>query len=588
MVVRAAAIFLLGAVFAGPALAQPKVTLMPGVTYEKGVQFTPHGPVAFHVITAPRPGTGNGLYALGPSLARGTVIGGSQRLTDMQRDVSPQATVAGINGDLFNFKDSHPSGVYMEGGVLKHPPLSGRSSIGIDSAGGLHVDRVKFFGTWKGNGQRRPLNGLNEVPTTGQVMLFTPSWGPATPRVANSAEVVLQPFPATVPNVDLAAPVVGIATGGGTAIPPDGAVLMAVGAAAPKLQAEAPAGTPIAARLILQPDWTGVVDALGGGPVLVRAGKPVFRSLEDFTTDQVSPRLPRAGVGQLADGRVILVAVDGRQPGYSAGMSTFELAQTLVRLGAVTGSAVDGGSSVTVAFDGQLLNRPSDPGGERPVKEGLFVKYYGIYALPPSQAIVTAATAPRGVDLGYKVVRPSTVTATLTGPDGVAHPFEQAILKQPGTYTFPWTTFDVEGKWTFDVLAVDDLQRQTTMQRTFSYDLTLSALRAPRAVKLPPEPKKPKKGAKKPKVVKPKVKPAFVVGFALSRPARVYLRIETKLGTTVKTLPAVQRPAGESTLRWDLRIGPKTTAFPGTYVAHVFATSQVGTMDRRANFALRK
>jgi hypothetical protein len=568
MVVRfAAAILLLAAVFASPALAQPKVTLMPGVTYEKGVQFTPHGPVAIHVITAPKPGSSSGLYGFGAEMAKGTVVGGKERVTDIQKDVSAEATVAGINGDLFNWSDGHPTGIYMERGVLEHPPLPGRSSIGVDSSGGLHVDRVKFFGTWKGTGQRRPLNGLNQVPTGGQVMLFTPSWGPTTPKVANAAEVVLEPLPAATPNVDLAAPVVATASGGGTAIPPDGAVLMAAGAAAPKLQAEAPVGTTVASRLILQPDWTGVVDALGGGPVLVKDGKPVFKSLEDFASDQLTPRNPRAGVGQLADGRMILVAVDGRQPGYSAGMSTFELAQTLVRLGAVTASAVDSGGSVTVAFDGQLLNRPSDPGGERPVKEALLVKYYGVYALLPSQTLVTATTAPRGVQLGYKIVRPSTVTATVTGPDGVARPLESQVAQQPGTYTFPWTTFDVEGTWRFDVTAVDDVQRQTTMTRTFSYDLTLSNLRVPRVAKQ---------------------KQGLVVAFSLSRPARVYLRIETTLGTTVKAMPPVQRPAGETTLRWDGRIAPKTRAFPGSYVAHVYATSTVGKMDLRAPFTVRK
>ena len=76
--------------------------------------------------------------------------------------------------------------------------------------------------------------------------------------------------------------------------------------------------------------------ALGGGPVLVRNSAPVFRSLEDFTNDQIAARSPRAGVGQLADGRVILVAVDGGQPGYSVGLTSFELAQTMARLGAVT------------------------------------------------------------------------------------------------------------------------------------------------------------------------------------------------------------------------------------------------------------
>src|SRR5215216_5935567 len=109
---RAATIVLLAAAFAPTAAAQPKVTLMPDVTYEKGVQFTPHGAVAIHVITAPKPG---GLYGFGPAIARNTVIGGKERVTEIQRDVSTQATVAGINGDLFNSTDSHPTGIYMEG-----------------------------------------------------------------------------------------------------------------------------------------------------------------------------------------------------------------------------------------------------------------------------------------------------------------------------------------------------------------------------------------------------------------------------------------------------------------------------------------
>src|SRR6266508_5094639 len=362
MLRRAVTIFLLAAVCAAPAQWAPahaaeKVQLLPGVTYEQGVQFTPHGAVTFHLITAPRPGTANGLYALAPAIARGTVVGGRARVTQIQKDVSAQATVVGINGDLFNPEDSHPTGIYLEGGVLKHPPASVRSSIGIDSAGALRIERVRFFGTWRGTGQRRALNGLNELPKTGSYILFTPAWGTATPRVANAAEVVMQPFPQSVPNSDLTATVTAVATGGGTPIPPDGAVLMASGTLAQKLQAEAPVGTAVTTRLILQPDWTGVNEALGGGPALVRNSKPIFRSLEDFTSDQLTPREPRAGIGQLADGRIIMLAVDGRSRGYSVGISSFELAQTMTRLGAVTASAVDSGGSVTVAVDGRLLNR---------------------------------------------------------------------------------------------------------------------------------------------------------------------------------------------------------------------------------------
>jgi len=570
MLRRFAVILLLTAAFAAPAHAAVTTTgtttLMPGVTLSNGVQFTPHGPVAIRVLTAPRPGSANGLYGFGPVLGRGTVVGGRARVTQIEKDISAQATVAGINGDLFNWNDSHPSGIFVNGGVLFHPPASGRSSIGIDSTGSLFVDRVKFFGTWKGTGQRRPLNGLNETPTSGQVVLFTPQYGTATPRVAGAAEIVLQPFPAAVPNVDLAANVTATsAAGGGTAIPLDGAVLMATGAIAAKLQAEAPVGTPVGTRLILQPAWTGVVDALGGGPVLVRSGAPVFRSLEDFTSDQVTHRDPRAGVGQLADGRIVLVAVDGRQPGYSVGMTSFELAQTLVRLGAVTGSAVDSGGSVTLAFDGQLLNRPSDPGGERLVKEALLVKYYGVYAPPAPFPVVNLDPRTRSEALSYKVVRPSSVTATLVGPDHIPRPVVDAGARAPGTYPFPIATFDVEGTWHWNVSATDDLGRTSTIDRTFRFDTTLGALRVPRVSK---------GGA--------------TVRFTLSRPARVSLRIETRSGVIVRTLMSVSLIAGVQSLRWDGRLPRGTRAYGGIYVAHVFASSVVGKMDVAAPFTLRR
>src|SRR6478609_1439046 len=155
MLRRFLSLALLIGVFAAPAQAAGPITLMPGVTYERAVQFTPHGAIALHVITAPRPGDQNGLYALAPVLASSTILGGREKVTQLERDVSGQATVAGIDGDLFSAVDSHPAGVVIAGGALQHPPLAGRSSIGVDTAGALHVDRVKFFGTWQGTGQRR-------------------------------------------------------------------------------------------------------------------------------------------------------------------------------------------------------------------------------------------------------------------------------------------------------------------------------------------------------------------------------------------------------------------------------------------------
>jgi len=117
MLRRVATIVLLLAAFAAPAHAAAPPELMPGVTYQKIVQFTPHGAVVLHVITAPKPDPA-GLYQLTPVLGRGTVMGGRERVTQIEKDVSSQATVVGINGDLFNWTDGHPSGIFMSGGVL--------------------------------------------------------------------------------------------------------------------------------------------------------------------------------------------------------------------------------------------------------------------------------------------------------------------------------------------------------------------------------------------------------------------------------------------------------------------------------------
>jgi hypothetical protein len=564
----------LAAVVAGPAPAQTgRALLMPGVTYERQVQFTSHGPVAIHVLTAPRPG---GLWSLRPVLSNGAIVG-RERVTAMQRNVSSDATVAGVNGDLFTWADGRPSGVLMQSGVLASPPSAERSSIGITADGTLRVDRIRMFGTWRGSGQRRPLL-LNQSPGANGVSLFTPAWGPATPAVPGGAtEAVLAPFPGTTPNVDVTGTVVDLKqTAGGTAIPPGGAVLVARGTGAQRLTAEAPVGTTLVARLRLNPDWSGVVEAIGGGPVLVRGGKPVFRHFELFSPAQLA-RNPRTAVGQLADGRILLVVVDGRQPGYSVGMTNFELAQTLVRLGAVSASGLDAGGSSTMAFDGRLLNRPSDPGGEREVSEGLFVFYNGVYAAPPTEPVLS----PNGDGIGdaqnftYKLVRPATVSVNLVGPDRVARPLE-AGPKPPGVYRLGWSGLtsaqaaEPEGTWRLSVTAVDDGGQSSTAQRVFSLNRTLGGLSVAPAV-LPVGPN----GS------------SLRATFTLTRPARITATVHTGSGALFAVADRRSLAPGVQTVSWNGRAG-STPAHAGRYTLKITATNELGRVELVAPFSVRR
>ena len=433
---------------------------MPGVIYSRQVEFTGHGPVALHVIVAPRP---TGLYALKPILSNNAVLG-RERVTAMEKRVSGDATVAGVNGDLFSLSDGHPTGGLIRGGILDTAPADERSTIGIDTDGRLHVERVSLAGTWQGTGQRRIL-GINEPPRANHTALYTRAWGARTPAESGGAYAVLEPFPATKPNTPLAATVTGYASGGNQAIPTDGAVLVARGSQAGFLSGEAPVGSKVTILLTLTPPWTSVPDALGGGPVVVRDGKPVFRSFESFTPEQLVYRNSRSGVGQTADGRIVLVVADGRQPGYSAGLTNFELALTMMRLGCVTASALDSGGSTTMAFDGKLLNRPSDRRGERAVADALALYYYGVYAPPlTSKLIAPSASLP----VSYKLVRPSTVTATANGPGGVVVPVDSGA-RAPGVYRFNWSAAgQPQGEWTFHVVADDDQGRHSVAERDFA------------------------------------------------------------------------------------------------------------------------
>jgi exopolysaccharide biosynthesis protein len=72
-------------------------------------------------------------------------------------------------------------------------------------------------------------------------------------------------------------------------------------------------------------------------------------------------------------GLLWIVVVDGRQPGYSDGMSLPELAGLFKSLGATEAVNLDGGGSTVMVLDGYPVSRPSDAGGERAVVNALGV-----------------------------------------------------------------------------------------------------------------------------------------------------------------------------------------------------------------------
>ncbi len=93
----------------------------------------------------------------------------------------------------------------------------------------------------------------------------------------------------------------------------------------------------------------GLRDAVSFGPALVVNG-------ESAKFSGVSSGLnPRTAIGQRADGAVLMLVIDGRQVN-SLGASLADLAEIMLRYGAVNACNLDGGSSSNIYYDGEILN----------------------------------------------------------------------------------------------------------------------------------------------------------------------------------------------------------------------------------------
>jgi hypothetical protein len=538
--------------------------LMPGVTYTRKVDFTSRGPIVLDVLTAPKPD--GHVYSLAPALSNDHLLG-REPLTRLDSRVAAGATTVAIDGDYFDRTTGAPSGILMQNGVLESSPSVARSSLGIAADGTLIPGRVSFAGTWQGSGLRRPFF-LNTGAGTGKFSLYTPVYGASTPKESGVLEAVIGTLPPAQLNTPLDGTVTQVTTSGPVRIPPGGAVLVARGAQSiSQLKAEGPVGQHVEALLSLSPDWSDLPSAIGGGPLLVRNGKPIFHAGESFESRQLSNRQARGAIGQLSDGRVVFVSVEGTKPAYSIGMSNYELAVELSQLGATTAYGLGSGSAAGLAFDGKLLTRPST-GTSPKVTDALVLSYTGVYAAPPSVPVLS----PNGDGVGdleaftYRVARPSHVVASLAGPGGAKATLVNGAASA-GLHTVGWNgtvggSPAPEGKWTLTVTGTDDRSVTTSAQRSFSLDDTLSSLA------LTP-------GGH-----------GTTATFKLTRAATVLVQVQRQNGVPVANLRSGSQQPGTEQVTWHGRIGHRR-APGGRYQVVVQATSSIGTSSLAAPFSLR-
>ena len=162
---------------------------------------------------------------------------------------------------------------------------------------------------------------------------------------------------------------------GNKEIPGDGVILSAHGKKADFLKNYVELGDTIKILLRLSPLNEKISEAVSGAPQIIKNGRiKIDLKGEGLPESFSTTKHPRTAIGyNKQKTKLYLFAVDGRQEGYSMGMSLRELAKFMLDWGVYEGINLDGGGSTTMYVRGELVNRPSDSSGERKVSNAIIL-----------------------------------------------------------------------------------------------------------------------------------------------------------------------------------------------------------------------
>ncbi len=332
--------------------------------------------------------------------------------------------VAGINGDLYDTATGAPKGLTIHEGKIKTSGYAPEYVISFNEDGAASLEKVNLGYSLKGTinipttvevpvvDPTQPVDpslttgaavttppavtqqmvnvptdwtapiGFFNIPHGGAkaLHLFNRQYASTTKTSANSVEVILD-----AGSADHAEPTVGgtitatvVEVRNGTTNTPIGSNQLVLSAAA-----DSPYAIPISYLVpgstveISVEDWNngGLGDsreALGVYYVMCENGQIVSNGTN---------LNPRTAVGIKPDGSILLYVLDGRQPGFSAGLGLTDMVKHLMALGCTTVVNMDGGGSSVMNVreggkDSKAVKKNSPSGGtQRKTTNGLLLVY---------------------------------------------------------------------------------------------------------------------------------------------------------------------------------------------------------------------
>jgi exopolysaccharide biosynthesis protein len=286
--------------------------------------------------------------------------------------------LAAINSGYFRTTGTYRGdsvGLGVLNGQILSESNNGRAAAGLIDGNGTQqiiFGHVLFTGELIAAAKTKyVINGLNRPRADNELIVFTPEFHRTTLTDPNGLEVTVRRGRVTEIREQQ----------GSSNIPADGFVISASGVArAWVAQNLRPRGSVTLSLKLsaVETDqtelWQKATSIIGGGPQLIKHGRiEITNAAEKILPAFVRDTHPRTAIAKLKSGQILLVTVDGRQPGESIGMSLTMLAELLIEFGAAEAINLDGGGSTTMVIRNKLANKPSDATGERPVSDAILI-----------------------------------------------------------------------------------------------------------------------------------------------------------------------------------------------------------------------
>ncbi|WP_336250525.1 cell wall-binding repeat-containing protein [Stomatohabitans albus] len=400
-------------------LSQASFNIAPGVSMVR--DRAPLGPVSTAtILTRVAPGAS---VTIEPITAGGSTVRGLRTVPDMAKR---SGALMMINGGFWRSgPGGNPNGTWIvHGEMLSEPESQGvgpRGTIGWLHDGRVVVDRITANLSLTGpNNLSIPVKGINRdwrrtpdatTDTGDAVLVYNAAYGgpvKVTPPPGGSGNlttirVKANAWPGTG---TVTAEVLGVSTGPATLTPRQGEVLVTARGKHAAALASVKIGQQVNLNSQLVPmdpahaaDWAHVHTAVAGGPQVLRNGQ--VTPAADWVSEGFEPHIhsnvrhPRTAIGRTANNETVMVTADGRQKGYSAGLTIRELGQYMASKGVVDAVSLDGGGSTQATVGSQIVNRPCCDSSLRRVANGIALKarQSRVRRLSGPERISTAARA---------------------------------------------------------------------------------------------------------------------------------------------------------------------------------------------------